>query len=117
MTATSDPLVDFSGKVALITGGSRGLGYEMARALAERGADVIIASRKLDNCEQVAEEMRALGRRALACQVHAAKWESIDRVIETAYEEFGRIDILVNNKLSLPLIQNSMELSIQYHLT
>ena len=97
MTATADPLVDFSGKVALITGGSRGLGYEMARALAERGADVIIASRKLDNCEQVAEEMRALGRRAVACQVHAAKWESIDRLIETAYEEFGRIDILVNN--------------------
>ena len=55
-----DPLFDFTGKVALVTGGSRGLGYQMVRAFAERGADVVIASRKLENCEAVAEEMRAL---------------------------------------------------------
>ena len=69
----------------------------MVRAFAERGADVVIASRKLDNCEAVAEEVRALGRRALAVQVHAAKWPSIDELIETSYAEFGRIDVLVNN--------------------
>ncbi len=92
-----DPLFDLSGKVALVTGGSRGLGYQMVRAFAERGADCIIASRKLDNCEAVADEVRALGRRALAVQVHAAKWDSIDALIETAYGEFGRVDILVNN--------------------
>jgi NAD(P)-dependent dehydrogenase (short-subunit alcohol dehydrogenase family) len=92
-----DPYFDFTGKIALVTGGSRGLGYQMVRAFAERGADVIIASRKLDNCEKVADEVRALGRKALAVQVHAAKWDSIDQLIETAYAEMGRIDILVNN--------------------
>jgi NAD(P)-dependent dehydrogenase (short-subunit alcohol dehydrogenase family) len=69
----------------------------MVKAFAERGADVIIASRKLDNCEAVAEEVRALGRRALAVACHAGRWDEIDRLIEIAYAEFGRIDILVNN--------------------
>jgi NAD(P)-dependent dehydrogenase (short-subunit alcohol dehydrogenase family) len=92
-----DPLFDLSGKLAVVTGGSRGLGYQMVKAFAERGADCVIASRKLDNCEAVAEEVRALGRRALAVQVHAAKWDSIDALIDTVYAEFGRIDILVNN--------------------
>jgi NAD(P)-dependent dehydrogenase (short-subunit alcohol dehydrogenase family) len=90
-------LFDLSGKIALVTGGSRGLGYQMVKAFAERGADCVIASRKLDNCEAVAEEVRSLGRRALPVQVHAAKWDSIDALIETVYAEFGRIDILVNN--------------------
>jgi NAD(P)-dependent dehydrogenase (short-subunit alcohol dehydrogenase family) len=92
-----DPLFDFTGQVALVTGGSRGLGYQMVRAFAERGADCIIASRKLDNCEAVAEEVRGLGRRALAVEMHAAKWDSIDAALERIYDEFGRIDILVNN--------------------
>lgn len=92
-----DPEFDFNGKIALITGGSRGLGYQMARSFAERGADVVVASRKLDNCERVAQELRSLGRRALAVAVHAAHWDSLDRLIDTAYGEFGRIDILVNN--------------------
>jgi NAD(P)-dependent dehydrogenase (short-subunit alcohol dehydrogenase family) len=93
----TDSLFDLSGKIALVTGGSRGLGYQMVKAFAERGADCIIASRKLANCETVAEEVRAMGRRALAVQVHAAKWDSIDAMIDTVYAEFGRIDILVNN--------------------
>jgi NAD(P)-dependent dehydrogenase (short-subunit alcohol dehydrogenase family) len=94
---TLDPYFDLSGKIALVTGGSRGLGYQMVRAFAERGADVVVASRKLDNCEKVADEVRALGRRALAHQVHAAKWASIDELVTAAYTEFGRIDILINN--------------------
>jgi len=92
-----DPLFDFSGQVALVTGGSRGLGYQIVRALAERGADTIVVSRKLDACERVAAEVRALGRRALAISAHCAKWDEIDAMIETACAEFGRIDILVNN--------------------
>jgi NAD(P)-dependent dehydrogenase (short-subunit alcohol dehydrogenase family) len=94
---TLDPYFDLSGKTALVTGGSRGLGYQMVRAFAERGADIVVASRKLDNCETVAAEVRALGRRALASSVHAAKWDSIDLLIDAAYAEFGAIDILVNN--------------------
>jgi NAD(P)-dependent dehydrogenase (short-subunit alcohol dehydrogenase family) len=69
----------------------------MVLAFAQRGADVVIASRKLDNCEAVAEEVRALGRQALPVSVHAAKWDAIDQLIETTYAHFGRVDILVNN--------------------
>ncbi len=94
---TPDPLFDLTGKIALITGGSRGLGLRMVRAFAERGADVIIASRKIDACEAAAEEVRSLGRRALAVAVHAGRWADMDRLVEVVYAEFGRIDILVNN--------------------
>lgn len=94
---TRDPLFDFTGKVALVTGGSRGLGREMVLALAERGAEVIVASRKRDACEAVAQEVRAMGRRALAHAAHCGKWDEIDRLIAAAYEAFGRIDILINN--------------------
>jgi NAD(P)-dependent dehydrogenase (short-subunit alcohol dehydrogenase family) len=93
----TDRLLDFSGKVALVTGGSRGLGREMVMALAERGADLIIASRKAEACETVAEEVRSMGRRALAIGAHCGKWDEIDGLIEAAYAEFGRVDILVNN--------------------
>lgn len=92
-----DPLFDFTGKVALVTGGSRGLGYRMVKALAERGADVIVASRKLDNCEEVAAECRAFGRKAMAHAVHCGRWDEIDALVEAVYAEFGRIDILINN--------------------
>jgi NAD(P)-dependent dehydrogenase (short-subunit alcohol dehydrogenase family) len=106
---TPDPLFDLTGKIALVTGGSRGLGYQMVRAFAERGADVIIASRKIDNCETVAQEMRDLGRRALAIQVHAAKWDSIDHLIDESYAEFGRVDLLVNNAgMSPPMVSHDV---------
>jgi len=88
---------DLSGKVALITGGSRGLGLQMVRAFSQAGADIVIASRKLDACEAAASEVRALGRNALAYPLHAAKWDQIDTMVEAVYAQFGRIDILVNN--------------------
>ena len=100
----TDKLFDLSGKVALITGGSRGLGLQMVRAFAERGADVIIASRKLDACEAAADEVRAMGRRAMAYAMHAARWNEIDGLIEAAYAAFGRIDILVNNAGMSPAV-------------
>jgi len=92
-----DPLFDFTGKVALVTGGSRGIGYQMVKAFASRGADVIIASRKLDTCEAVAEECRALGVRALAISAHVGRWAECDALLEQAWDAFGRVDILVNN--------------------
>ena len=81
-------LFDLSGKIALVTGGSRGLGLQMVRAFAEHGADVIIASRKLDACEEAAAEVRAMGRRALAVSAHVGRWDEIDKLIEAAYAEF-----------------------------
>jgi len=101
---TPDPLFDLTGKIVLITGGSRGLGLRMVRAFAERGADVIIASRKLDACEAAADEVRALGRRALAVSVHAGRWADMDRLIDEAYDAFGRVDILVNNAGMAPSV-------------
>jgi NAD(P)-dependent dehydrogenase (short-subunit alcohol dehydrogenase family) len=92
-----DSLFDLTGTVALVTGGSRGLGLQMVLAFAKAGADVIISSRKLEACEAAAQDVHALGRRALAFAAHAGRWEEIDRLIEAAYAEFGRIDILVNN--------------------
>jgi NAD(P)-dependent dehydrogenase (short-subunit alcohol dehydrogenase family) len=95
--------VDLTGKVAVVTGGSRGLGREMVLAFAAQGADVVIASRKLDNCESVAAEVRALGRRALAVAYHAASWDGADQLADAAYAEFGHVDVLVNNAGMSPL--------------
>ena len=94
---TPDPLFDFTGRVVLITGGSRGLGRQMALAFAQRGADVIVASRKLDACEAVAEEVRGLGGQALAVSAHVGRWDECDALVASAYDAFGKLDILVNN--------------------
>ncbi|HEX8605033.1 MAG TPA: SDR family NAD(P)-dependent oxidoreductase, partial [Pseudoduganella sp.] len=100
---------DFGGRIALVTGGSRGLGREIALAYAARGADVIIASRKHEACEVVAGEVRALGRRALAVACHLGRWNEIDALVDAAYAQFGRIDILVNNAGMSPLAPSSHE--------
>ncbi len=96
-------LFDLTGRVAVVTGGSRGLGREMVLAFAEHGADVVVASRKLDNCRQVAADVEALGRRAVPVAYHAGEWEDSQRLYETVYEEFGRCDVLVNNAGMSPL--------------
>jgi NAD(P)-dependent dehydrogenase (short-subunit alcohol dehydrogenase family) len=96
-------LFDLSGRVAVVTGGSRGLGREMVLAFAERGADVVVASRKFDACARVAMEVEALGRRALPVAYHAGNWQDSDRLYETVYEELGRCDVLVNNAGMSPL--------------
>ncbi len=92
-------IVSFSleGKVALVTGGSRGIGRAIALTFAEAGADVVISSRKLPDLEEVAEEIRSKGRKALAVASHVAKTEESQDLFEKAKAEFGRIDILVNN--------------------
>jgi NAD(P)-dependent dehydrogenase (short-subunit alcohol dehydrogenase family) len=105
------PLFDLKGKIALVTGGSRGLGREMVLAFAQAGADVVIASRKLDACEAVAREVEALGRRALPVAAHVGQWEDNDRLAEAAYVAFGRVDILVNNAGMSPLAPSLLETS------
>jgi NAD(P)-dependent dehydrogenase (short-subunit alcohol dehydrogenase family) len=102
-------LFDLTGKVALITGGTRGLGLEMARAFAIAGADVIVSSRKADACEAVAADLRALGKRAIGIPCHVGHWEQLDRLAEDAWAAFGRIDILVNNAGMSPLAPSSVE--------
>lgn len=85
------------GKVALVTGGSRGIGKAIALALAEAGADVALASRKLPELEATAEEIRKMGRKAVPMQANVRHLPEIDNLVKKAMEEFGRIDILINN--------------------
>jgi len=99
----TDQLFDFTDKVVLITGGSRGMGRSMALAFAERGADIIIASRKMEACEAVAREVEALGRQALPVACHVAKWDDIGRLVDASYERFGQVDVLINNAGMSPL--------------
>ena len=106
-----DPLFDFSGKVVLVTGGSRGLGYQMVRAFAERGADVIVTSRKKASCDAVADEVRALGRRALAYGCHVGHWQEVEALVDVAYAEFGKIDVLVNNAGMSPVTPTPADVS------
>ncbi len=94
---------DMTGKVAVVTGGSRGLGRQMVLAFAEQGADVVIASRKIENCEAVAREVEALGRTALPLAYHAAEWAAADALADAVYDGFGRCDVLVNNAGMSPL--------------
>ena len=104
-------MTNLTGKIALVTGGSRGLGREMVLAFAKAGADVVIASRKLEACEEVARDVAALGRRALAVSAHVGKWDDNDRLAARAYEHFGRVDILVNNAGMSPLAPSLAETS------
>ena len=106
-----DELFDFTGRVALVTGGSRGLGREMVLAFAARGADVVIASRKAHNCEAVAQEVRALGREALAYGCHVGHWDELRGLADAAYDRFGKVDILVNNAGMSPLYPSLGEIS------
>ena len=91
-------LFDLTDRVVVVTGGSRGLGREMASAAARCGADVVIASRKYENCvataEQIAEET---GRSAMPYAVHVGRWDQLDGLIEATCRRFGKIDVLVNN--------------------
>lgn len=90
-------LFNLTGKVALVTGGGRGLGRQIALGFAEAGADLILCSRKVENCEAVASEIRAMGRQVLTFSCNVTNAEDVERVVAAAHEHFGRIDILVNN--------------------
>jgi hypothetical protein len=101
---------DLSGKVALVTGGSRGIGRAIADACALAGADVVIASRKLENCEAAAAQIRAAtGRRAIAVGCHVGRWSDCDDLADTVYAEFGRCDVLVNNAGMSPAYANLVD--------
>ena len=90
-------LFDLTGKIAIVTGASRGLGQYLARALAHAGADLVITSRTLDSLKDFTSEIESLGRRALPLALDVRDHQSIQEMVEAAYEHYGKIDILVNN--------------------
>jgi NAD(P)-dependent dehydrogenase (short-subunit alcohol dehydrogenase family) len=103
---------DLTGKVAVVTGGSRGLGRAMVTAFAEHGADVVIASRKGDACEALAAEIAtATGREALGVAFHAGRWDDAQRLADVVHERFGRCDVLVNNAGMSPLYPSLTDVS------
>lgn len=108
-------MFDLSGRVAVVTGGSRGIGRALVLAFAAAGADVVVSSRKLDACRAVAEEVeRTTGRRALAVAAHVGRWDDCDRLVDTVYAEFGRCDVFVNNAGMSPLYPELTSISEEY---
>jgi NAD(P)-dependent dehydrogenase (short-subunit alcohol dehydrogenase family) len=111
MTYPAD-LFDLTDRVVLVTGGSRGLGREMAFAAARCGADVVIASRDLGSCEATATEIEAeTGRNAMPYAVHVGRWQQLDGLVDAVYERFGKIDVLVNNAGMSPVYDKQTDVT------
>jgi len=106
----SPDVFSLSGKVALVTGGSRGIGKAIAVGLAKFGADVAVTSRKLPELEEVATEIKGLGRRSMAVATHVGRVEEIKSLVPKVKDELGRIDILVNNAGTNPTMDQAMDI-------
>src|SRR5690348_2986818 len=92
------------GKIALVTGATRGLGFAIARGLAEAGATVVVSSRKEDACRTAAEAItKATGVAAVPLALHVGQWDAIEPVIDRIHRELGGLDVLVNNAGIAPL--------------
>jgi len=102
--------LSLEGKVALITGSSRGIGRSIALQFADAGADVVVSSRKLPDLEKVAEEIKKMGRRSIAVPAHNAKMEDLKNLMARVKEEFGRLDILVNNAVANPVMADVLHM-------
>jgi NAD(P)-dependent dehydrogenase (short-subunit alcohol dehydrogenase family) len=113
-TMQVDPTARFrlDGKVALVTGSSRGLGKEMVKAFARVGADVVISSRKEEACQALAKEIEnETGQRALAMGCHVGRWDDCDSLAKRALDHFGKVDVLVNNAGMSPLYPSVLEIT------
>ncbi len=95
--ASVQELINLEGRVSVVTGGATGLGLQMATALAEVGSNIVVCSRKLENCERAAHELERLGVQALALACDVTKPDQIEAMKEATLRKFGRIDVLVNN--------------------
>jgi NAD(P)-dependent dehydrogenase (short-subunit alcohol dehydrogenase family) len=112
MTEPHEGRFRLDGKVAVVTGGSRGIGAAVARGFAMAGADVVIASRKLDNCVTTARDIaEESGRRTLPVACHVGRWDDCDELVDTVYREFGRCDVLVNNAGMSPLYPSLVDVT------
>jgi NAD(P)-dependent dehydrogenase (short-subunit alcohol dehydrogenase family) len=113
--ATPAQRFDLSGKVAVVTGGARGIGLALSWGLAAAGADVVIASRNLEQCQAVAAEIaEATGRRTCARHLHVAHWDEIAPFAEDVWDEMGKVDVLVNNAGMSPLYDDLREVTEDY---
>ncbi|HBM64820.1 MAG TPA: short-chain dehydrogenase, partial [Pseudomonas sp.] len=102
-------LFDLDGKIAFVSGASRGIGEAIAHLLAQQGAHVIVSSRKLDGCQQVADAIIAAGGKATAVACHIGELEQIQQVFAGIREQFGRLDVLVNNAATNPQFCNVLD--------
>jgi len=105
------PSLAATGKVVVVTGASKGLGRAMALGFAEAGADVVVASRKIDACNVVADEVRAIGRRALAVACHVGDWDQCRDLVDAVVTEFGHLDVLINNAGIAPVPPSLLEVT------
>ena len=97
-------------KVALVTGASRGIGQAIAMGLARSGADVVIASRKIADLEKVASEIKKTGRKCLPLAAHIGRMEDVNNLVGKVMEEFGKIDILINNAATNPSMASAIDI-------
>jgi NAD(P)-dependent dehydrogenase (short-subunit alcohol dehydrogenase family) len=103
---------ELAGKVAVVTGGSRGLGRAIAQGFAEAGADVVVASRKLEACQATAQEIaETTGRTAVPIACHVGRWQDCDALIDATLNHFGRIDVLVNNAGMSPVYDKLVDVT------
>jgi NAD(P)-dependent dehydrogenase (short-subunit alcohol dehydrogenase family) len=107
-------LFDLSGRVALVTGATRGLGLAIAEGFAGAGAEVVVVSRKADACEKVAAELVRRGGRAVGLPCHVGHWEQLDALTEAVFRDFGRLDVLVNNAGISPLYERLTDVTEEH---
>jgi NAD(P)-dependent dehydrogenase (short-subunit alcohol dehydrogenase family) len=102
---------DVRDTVAIVTGGSRGLGRALSLGLARAGANVVVTSRKLENCQGVADEARTFGVEALPLACHVGHWDELEALVDAVHRHFGRVDVLVNNAGIGPVAASMLEVS------
>jgi NAD(P)-dependent dehydrogenase (short-subunit alcohol dehydrogenase family) len=98
---------DYTGRVVIITGASRGLGKAIAIGFAKAGSDIVVSSRSADACNSVVQEIEAMGGRAVSAPCHVGRWNDLPSLIDAALDAFGRIDTLVNNAGIAPVVDGS----------
>jgi gluconate 5-dehydrogenase len=95
--ATVKELINLDGRVSVVTGGATGIGFNMARGLAEAGSHIVICSRKLENCEEAAQDIEKIGVKALAVACDVTKPDQVESMKAATLSKFGRVDVLINN--------------------